>query len=54
MEEGWRDQYTNSVFARAVLGLKKQRDQLKQHQKKITLVLEKDRELAKQLLQVVL
>ena len=35
---------------RAILGLKKQRDQLKQYQKRIQNVLEKDRELAKKLL----
>lgn len=35
---------------KAVLGLKKQRDQLKQYQKRITGQLEKDRDLAKRLL----
>jgi len=35
---------------KAVLGLKKQRDQLKQYQKRINLNLEKDRELAKRLI----
>ena len=35
---------------KAVLGLKKQRDQLKQYQKRILGVLEKDRELARKLL----
>ncbi|KAF5907447.1 charged multivesicular body protein 6 [Clarias magur] len=35
---------------RAVLQLKQQRDKLKQYQKKITLQLEKERQLAKQLL----
>jgi len=35
---------------KAILGLKKQRDQLKQYQKRINGVLEKDREVAKRLL----
>ena len=34
----------------AILGLKKQRDQIKQYQKRINLDLEKERELAKKLL----
>ena len=37
---------------RAILALKKQRDQLKQYQKRIEGVLEKDRDLARKLLKV--